>query len=244
MREEKYNARYFRDSLPDWKRKKDPPLSRIFYRPVSFVLASFFTKLGIGANGVSNFSTLIGMIACIFMIIPQYWAGIAGALLINFWLVLDCTDGNIARAVKAEPYGEFVDATSSYLLCGLIFNFLGLRVYFFGGALEINPVIIVVLGGLASSFDTLMRLIYQKYVVVSRDEGRDTKIAVDGRNAGTIDKIRIKVDQNLNLGGILPLAILIGCIFNVLDVVIICWFFYFGMVCLATVLYLLRKVKG
>lgn len=243
MCEEKRSIGYkeFKEALPEWKRKKDPPLSRIFYRPLSFGMAALFTKFGIGANTVSNISTVIGVIACIFFAIPFYWSGIVGAVLVNLWLILDCTDGNIARTIKKQPFGEFVDAVSGYILTGLMFNILGARVYLFGGILNISPVVIMVLGGLASSFDSLMRLVYQKYVVISREENMDGKVQPDGSNASFIDKVRIKIDQNLNLGGILPLAVLLASIFNALDLVILFWVLYYGAVFAATTVYLVRK---
>ena len=55
----KYTPKYFYDNLPAWKRKKDPILSRLFYRPASFLTASIFSNLGIGANTVSYYSAKV-----------------------------------------------------------------------------------------------------------------------------------------------------------------------------------------
>lgn len=239
---QKYNAKYFKENLPEWKRKKDPILSKFFYRKVSFFVSGFFANRGTGANTVSNISTVIGIIACVFMVIPQYWCGIVSAILVNTWLIFDCADGNIARSVKAQPFGEFVDACSSYILCGLLFNAMGLRVFLTGDyVLPIPAVYLTFLGALASSFDSLMRLIYQKYIVVSRDWNVEGKVALDGSNAGKIDKIRIRIDQELNLGGILPLAILLGAILRCLDIVIVLWTIYFLAVFTASTCYLIHK---
>lgn len=239
----KYTAKYFKESLPEWKRKKDPVLSKIFYRPLSFGVASMCANRGIGANQVSNFSTLIGLAASVFFMIPNYYSGITGAVLVNIWLILDCTDGNIARSVKQEAFGEFVDAVSSYVLVGLIFNAMGIYVYFQGGIFLYHNIVPIILGAFASSFDSLMRLVYQKYIVVSRDWGIEGKVALDGSNAGKIDKIRFRVEQEIGMGGILPCAILWATIFRCLDIVLVIWCLYYGCVFIATTIYLLYKTR-
>lgn len=237
----RYNAKFFKETMPEWKRKKDPILSKIFYRRISFFFASFFANCGIGANTVSNISTFIGILACVCYAIPNYVFGIIGALLVNLWLILDCTDGNIARSVKAEPFGEFVDAVSSYLLVGLLFNALGVHAYYMGGMFFQRNIIVLVIGAFAASFDSLMRLVYQKYIVVSREWGIEGKVKLDGSNAGKIDKIRFRVEQEFGMGGILPLAILLASVVRCLDVVLCVWCVYYGCVFVASTLYLLSK---
>lgn len=51
----KFTAKYFRDNYPEWKRKKDWPPTRYFYRQISFYLSAFFANLGWSANSVSFF---------------------------------------------------------------------------------------------------------------------------------------------------------------------------------------------
>lgn len=237
----KYTAKYFKDSMPEWKRKKDPIVSKIFYRRVSFYFASIFASKGISANTVSNISTIIGVTAVAMYMFPNYICGIIGGILVNLWLILDCTDGNIARSVKPQPYGEFVDAVSSYLLVGLLFNALGWYAYVQGGFLINDNVAVMVIGGFTSSFDSLMRLVYQKYIVISREIGIEGKVAFDGSNSNRIDKIRMRVEQEIGMGGILPILILLASIFNCLDIILLAYCVYYGSVFIATLFYLLRK---
>lgn len=86
-----------------------------------------------------------------------------------------------------------------------------------------------------------MRLVYQKYIVVSREWGIEGKVELDGSNAGKIDKIRFRVEQEFGMGGILPLAILLASLFKCLDIVLIIWCVYYGCVFVASTLYLLNK---
>ena len=78
-----YSPRYSYDGLPSWKRKKDPILTRIFYRPISYLFSSVFASVGIGANAVSYLSALVALVACACFVVG---ASVAGAILINIWV--------------------------------------------------------------------------------------------------------------------------------------------------------------
>lgn len=234
--ENKYTVRYFKENLPEWKRKKDPITSRFFYRPVSFVVASVAAKLGINANDVSYFSVLIAIVACVFFIIPNYIINVVGAILINIWLILDCTDGNLARSVKKQPYGDFADSISSYILVGVLGTALGLTTYFSGGLIvEKKCIWIVLLGAIASSSDTLMRLIYQKYKSSERalaDAGRLTVENDKRTDNSQSNSLLVRIESDFGIGGILPILVLLGVIFKVTDLIVLYCFAYYFLSCL------------
>ncbi|MCD5099982.1 CDP-alcohol phosphatidyltransferase family protein [Enterococcus faecium] len=244
----KYTAKFFRDGMPEWKRKKDPILSRIFYRRVSFGTAAIAANLGISANTVSYFSAIVAVCACMCFLHISHVLHIIGAFLINIWLILDCTDGNLARSVKSQPFGEFADGISSYILVGLMCTMMGVAVYFEGGAIVSagSPWIILV-GALASSSDSLMRLIYQKYKNTERDmaDKEIVKIEDDVRtDHSQIGSFRVRVEAELGIGGLLPIAILLAAIFQVLDIIVIYCFLYYGASCfLASVIYIRKAIK-
>ena len=125
----KYTVHFFRDNLPSWKRRKDSLPIKIFYRPISFYTASFCANHGISANTVSVFSTFVGILACSMFLFGRWEFNIIGALLISFWGLLYCTDGNLARCVKAQPFGEFVDAESSYTFVAFLGVCIGMSVF-------------------------------------------------------------------------------------------------------------------
>jgi phosphatidylglycerophosphate synthase len=173
-----YTAKFFRDNMPEWKRRKDPPLSRVFYRKIAFHCAAFAANRGITANQVSYFSLYVGIVASLLFLFNKPLA-IAGAILVNFWLVLDCTDGNLARSVKSQPFGEFADGISSYVLVGMICTTMGFYVYQNGGLLiPTGTPWIILAGAFASSSDTMMRLIYQKYTRTEQEMAEQGKITV------------------------------------------------------------------
>jgi phosphatidylglycerophosphate synthase len=235
----KYTAKYFHDRLPEWKRKKDPILSRVFYRPLSFAFSAFFSNIGWTANMVSYLSAVVALIACACFVLG---APIAGAVLINMWLLLDCTDGNIARSVRKERYGDFADSMSSYICVGLMFCCMGFAAYRTGGALFApgNPWVIL-MGALAGSSDSLMRLLYQKFLNSTVAQGAEVNRSEDPDQQGGINRIRMKVDAYVSLGGFLPLAVLLASIFDFLDVVVVLWLAYYGLTFVASALYLVRK---
>lgn len=235
----KYTAKFFRDSYPEWKRKKDWWPTRYFYRQLSFPLSAFFSNVGWTANMVSYFSALIGLAACTCFALGH---PIVGAVIVNVWLVFDCADGNIARSVKKERYGDFADSMSSYLCVGFLFASIGMCVYQTGGLLLAvgNPWVIY-MGALAGSSDSLMRLLYQKYLNSTWEQGVNASHSNDPQKESGINRLRMKVDGYLSLGGSIPIALIITSILGWLDLVVVIWLCYYGLTLVATSLYLMHK---
>lgn len=245
----KYSPKYFFDNIPEWKRQKDPILSRFFYRPLSFVTASVCANAGISANSVSYFSAVVAIAACVLFMIPSFGCRLAGAVLVNIWLLLDCTDGNLARSVKKQAFGEFADGISSYILVGFLCTAMGMAVYHNGGILvEHGTVWIVLAGTLASSSDTMMRLIYQKYKATERElaDAGVIQIEKDIRtDHSQVSSFRVRVEAELGIGGILPALILAATILNALDLIVIYCLLYYGASCVvASLLYIRKAVKA
>ena len=243
--EMEYSAGYFKEQMPDWKRKKDPILSRIFYRQVSFKLAAILANHNISANSVSYFSAILGIIACFCFLLSNWTFHVIGAVLINIWLILDCTDGNLARSVKKQPFGEFADGISSYILVGLMCSAMGITVFHEGG-LFFHPgqYLFIYIGALASSADTLMRLIYQKYKATERElaDSGIIKIEKDARtDHSQVRNLKVRIESELGIGGLLPLFILLASIFKALDLVVIYCFLYYVSSCLIASLIFIKK---
>lgn len=241
----KYSAKYFKDNMPEWKRKKDPILVRFFYRPLSFYVAAFAANNRISANSVSYFSGALGVVAALLFLLNNHAAQIAGAILINVWLLLDCVDGNLARSVRKQPFGEFADGISSYILVGLMCTCMAVSVYFDGGLFIPSGCIwIVLLGAFASEADTLMRLIYQKYTNTAKSlqDAGVIPVEVDKHtDHSQVSSFRVRVELELGLAGILPPAILIATIFRALDLIVIYCFVYYVSSCIASSLLHIKK---
>lgn len=241
----KYSIKYFYEGLPAWKRKKDPLLTKMFYRPLSFVFSSILANMGVSANTVSYMSVVVAVIgSCLFMT-PSYVMHIVGAVLFNIWLIMDCIDGNLARCVRKQPFGEFADSMSSYILVGTMGAPMGIAVYYDGGfLLPTGTFWLIFLGAIASSSDSLMRLIYQKYKNTERkmaDMGV-LEVGYDLRTDNSqVGSFRIRVENELGIGGILPFAILMGAIFRAIDIVVVFCACYYGVSFVISVIMLSRK---
>lgn len=236
-----YTARYFREGLPSWKHKRDPIIVKFVYRPISFYTAAFCANRNITANSVSIFSAVIGIAGCILMAIPQLITGVLGGLLLNLWLLLDCTDGNLARSVRKQKYGEFFDAMSSYILIGLLFLSLGIRTFYLGSFLKTYREIYFLIGALTSICATLMSLLYLKYIIVSNDLGIEGRLYFDGSNSSKLMSIKTKVDLNMSVGGELPIVVLFANIIGITEVVLAIWCIYYFTEFIATALYFVYK---
>lgn len=244
----KYTYKYFKDAMPDWKRKKDPILSRLFYRRAAFLTASICANVGISANTVSYASAILGVIACGLFLVNNHVATIIGAVLVNIWLIMDCTDGNLARTVKKQPFGEFADGVSGYILMGLLCTCMGFSAYRTGGIIfEAGNPWIILIGAFASSSDSLMRLIYQKYKATAQemvDAGVMEKEEDKRTDKSQVRSFRVRVEAEMSLGGILPLLCLLGAIFNAVDLVVI----YCFLICVLsfvvmTMMYVMKAIK-
>ena len=240
-----YSFMYFKENFPDWKRKKDSFFLKHIIRPLSFYGASFCANIGIQANTVSYVSGFVALIACAFFLTSNYLCHILGAFLFSFWIFMDCVDGNLARCVKKQPFGIFADAISSYMLVGFMGVCIAFSVYFEGGYFFLagNPWIIL-MGALASSSDTMMRLFYHKYEQAHQDlikigvMPEETDAHTDINNVGNW---KIRIEHELGIDGIIPLLVLVCAIFQVLDVAIIYFFCYYGGAFLYSYLTFVRK---
>ena len=87
MEKKNYTAKYFRESIPEWKFKKDPLIAQWFYRPLSFYISAFCANRGISANAVSYFSMLFAIGACVCYFVDNHIVHICGAIIVNLWLI-------------------------------------------------------------------------------------------------------------------------------------------------------------
>lgn len=228
----KYTYNYFKESMPEWKKRKDPINCRYVIRPLSFYGSAFCANHGISANVVSYFSAIVAIIGCACFLIDNKTINIIGAILMNVWLWLDCVDGNIARSVKKEPFGAFADSLSSYTLVALMCTCMGVCAYHNNGILVGKGTVwLIILGSFASTFDTLTRLVNQKY------KNSEIELIEQGvlEKPDNIDKehneegnLAVRLEEALGIGGWLPHFILLAVIFDCVDIIIFYCFLFYG----------------
>ena len=99
---------------------------RYVLRLPSYYLSYFlYNYIGLGANAVSVLSAVIAVFAFSLVYYSPVENFLVMAVLLNFWVLLDCVDGNIARTLalkygSTNIYGELFDSLSGYtVLAGL-----------------------------------------------------------------------------------------------------------------------------
>ena len=88
----------------------DDPFESAVYGPPAMILARFFIRIGWSANAVTLLSLFFG-VAGSFFFYPQNTAlNLVGILLELFAVILDCSDGQVARiSNSSSQLGRFLD---------------------------------------------------------------------------------------------------------------------------------------
>src|SRR5437899_1830317 len=70
---------------------------RLYMRRLSPYLTRQFLRLGLSPNAVTALMIPVGLAAAALVSIPSVFAAVGAALLIQLQLLLDCSDGEVAR---------------------------------------------------------------------------------------------------------------------------------------------------
>ena len=58
-----------------------------------------------------------------------------------------------------------------------------------------------------------------------------------------VGSLRVKIEQDFGIGGILPVLVLLGCVFRALDLVLLYCLFYYGGSCMMVTISYIRKAR-
>ena len=90
---------------------------RFFARPLSFPIAWLALNLGLTPNHVTYVSLVLNLLGLGLMVGGRRVFMVWGVAIILVALVLDATDGNMARTAKQfSPLGEWLEGVGAYLL--------------------------------------------------------------------------------------------------------------------------------
>ena len=167
---------------------------------------------------------------------------VTGVVLINFWIVLDCVDGNIARVThKSTRMGEFFDAAYGFIICAFDFLAIGIAAYNWSSVLfEEKAIANIIIGALACSFNILPRLVYQKYTVMTMalSEGSG-KIEIENDSFYDPSKrkgltyLRLVIDRQIGTSGLFMPFLIVCAIFKCFDIMGLFYCVYLGVSCVA-----------
>lgn len=228
------------------KQLKDKTTLYVYYvlRRFSFWLTPLFMRLNISANTVSGMGIGVVVVAAALIAVGEYWAVIVGALLMQLWLLLDCTDGNIARCQKTFTLlGRFLEDIADCLVPALLFSSVGMAAARMPGyipfGVQISSSIFVVLGVLSSFAVIFRKLIFRNFQIVFW-EGKEEK-NISFFNVGMLRTV-YRMGQNLlGVYSFIHIVILLAAIFNLLGLFTIVYFIMNTAGTLVNVLQMIRK---
>lgn len=88
----------------------------LYLRRMSLYFTRWILPTGISANAVTWLMVLIGIVGAAVLMIPSWWAVLACALIIQFQILVDCSDGEVARwRGTTSPMGVYIDRVAHYV---------------------------------------------------------------------------------------------------------------------------------
>ncbi len=223
-----YSMKMISQSLPSEKNTSDSLWTRYILRPLSFPVTWVSLLLGISANGLSYISGVFSVGGGILLGVPGFSAPLIGAILLNFFSILDCADGNIARVTKtAGPWGSWADAVMGFVSYIAVFLGTGVYVYHLTGAWYY-----ILIAALTSSANLLMRVAYQMYKNIEPDSAH---------NSVSLERM---IAENIGITGFLmPALILCHFVGGMHWIIFVNALFYIGG-CIVTLIKLAAKGGG
>ncbi len=106
----------------------EEPIDLFINRPLGFLFMKLVYNTSLTPNHISTFSGILGAIAGIFFAHKNPSIHIAGVIILFLGMVLDCADGQLARAKKnGTKFGHVIDAFYDYITS--IFVYGGMAIY-------------------------------------------------------------------------------------------------------------------
>lgn len=230
----KYSYKYIKDSLPKKKNGRSSLWVRWFIRKLSFPFTYLFINTGWSANQVSLLSWLIIFAASVALCFNNFWTMFAGVVLTNFWLVLDCVDGNIARCKKIKTFmGDFFDAIAGY--GPFAFTTIALGVAAFNTTQILSDDyrwIWILVGAVGAMSNIYTRLIHQKYLTcyfaASNIIGDTDAITLkDTEDKRSFAYIREQIDKNIGVSGLFMPWLFVALFTDTFDIMLSFYTLYY-----------------
>ena len=226
----------FKDLLGEAKRASDPLWCRLLYRPLSFPSGWLFYRIGLRANTVSLLTILISICSCLMMIFGDLGDMVIAAFLMMLVALMDCVDGNIARARdETGPGGEWMDALSGYTVYALLPLTLGIHVCLEDPS-EILPGLWIIVGSVTSIANLFLRLIHQKFI--NSKLGQSSQI---GLKAG--GSLFSKFSSEMGMVGWMMPTLLVAAITNMLKAYLMVYCLFYVISAFLTAIVLSRKAS-
>lgn len=235
-------------SLTKKKNSRSSFWVRLWVRKASFPVTYLFINAGWSANMVSVLSWILIFVAAVLLSINNFSSMLCGVILTNFWLVLDCVDGNIARVKKIKTFmGDFYDAIAGYGPFSFTTIALGMAAYHTSLIVPTEyKYCLILIGGAGAVANIYMRLIHQKYLncffAGKKIIGELDDITLqDTEDKKSFAYIREQIDKNFGVSGLFMPWLFVALFTKTFDIMLVCYSLYYVLSFLAIcVIYCLR----
>ncbi len=225
----------FKALLGEAKRASDPMWCKFVYRPISFPTGWLFYKIGMKANSVSFLSILLAFIASFIIVSGSSDDIVLASFIMLSIALLDCIDGNIARARgETGPGGEWIDALSGYIVYALLPVSLGVHLNL-NNPYEILPGLWILIGSITSISNLFLRLLHQKFLNSIPNRSSQKGLKEQG-------SMFSRFSSEIGLVGWMMPALLIASLTGILEIYLIIYCFLYVISSVAVTLVLARKV--
>ena len=202
------NFREYREKTD--KGIREDPYLRYVMRPPAVRLAYLVRNIN------ADYITILSIIIVIFGgIVLSLGMPLIGAIIINFYLLIDCVDGTVARFRGPTPFGRYLDSIGADMAYISMFSGAGMVTYILSG-----EVIFIVLGFITALSKIMERYLRDKYVriVVMGKPTEETKkeggTKAESNNIGFLYRSLFSV-------GLYPIILLVAIIHSLFDFVLI-----------------------
>lgn len=241
----KYSPKQFYNDFPKDKRKQETLACALFLRPISFLVSSLFVLFGVGANTASIISLFFSLSSC-GLIVGCIFSGIDLLFYLSIacffiWGVLDCVDGNIARSIKKEKYGDFLDAIAGYIYPGFFFVLFGMLSYFTNDVIFCHPQLWVVVLSSMAGVGTITLLLANKKFSENKLAYESCEKVVGKKTTNPFVSFAKRMWSEISFGGLMPFVFLFSFIFRFTRIVVIFYSICFLLLFFVGLFYLLYQ---
>ncbi|GEM_PF-6898383 len=180
--------------------KRDSIEAKISQKPFSMYLTWLFVKTNIRAEQVCFLWIVSSFIGGVLYFFGNYWLSLLGLAFFHLGMILDCSDGEVARyRKKCTIRGPYLDLVGHTIVNPTIL--LGAGIYSYKNPmLGISPVIFLILGSIAA------------IIIVNANVARLKvyEVLLDNKKRITSERKRFKSLPKTNLKGVMNTLIRIG----------------------------------
>lgn len=196
------------------KKKNNGLLYALFWH-LGFLFAHLFRQLGVSPNVVSIFSLFFYILTAAMLTMDGYYNHLIASLAFFFGVLMDCTDGKLARLTGSTSLlGVWLDTNFDYLKPIFLYGPMALSLYRSDGS-----ILHILLGFGAIQFSLLFTIITMKWSTFSFAQGVKRSYTANSRFHPILKQLYF-------IEGFESVFFILAAVFSRLDLFLITWTIY------------------